>query len=98
MRGHKDGSHRKPRKTKLPRTSGEFVVTDTQARLEAMSLAECIAAVAVDVASKRDEYRSIDPHELAALARPKRFELPTPRFVVWCFHRSARGETSGLNY
>ena len=31
-------------------------MTDAQAKLEDMSLAECIAAVAVDVASKRDEY------------------------------------------
>ena len=42
-------------------------MSDTQDKLEDMSLAECIAAVAEDVASKRDEYRSIDPHELARL-------------------------------
>jgi hypothetical protein len=42
-------------------------VTEEHARLQAMSLAERIAAVAMDVESKRDEYRSIDPHELAEL-------------------------------
>jgi len=42
-------------------------VSDAQAKLEDMSLDECIAAVAVDVASKRDEYRSIEPYQLAEL-------------------------------
>jgi hypothetical protein len=49
------------------RGAGTKTMSDTQAKLEDMSLAECIAAVAEDVASKRDEYRSIDPHELAGL-------------------------------
>ncbi len=42
-------------------------MSDAQARLEDMSLAERIAAVAADIESKRDEYRSIDPYELAEL-------------------------------
>ena len=42
-------------------------VSDAHAKLEAMTLTERIAAVAADVASKRDEYRSIDRHELASL-------------------------------
>jgi hypothetical protein len=29
---------------------------------------------------------------LKSLARPERFELPTPRFVVWCFRRAVRGD------
>ena len=37
------------------------------AKLEMMPLAERIAAVAADVDTKRDEYRSIDSHELASL-------------------------------
>ena len=40
---------------------------DAQAKLEEMSLDERIAAVAADVASKRDEYRSIKSYELAEL-------------------------------
>src|SRR5262249_25561285 len=36
-------------------------------RLEAMTLTKRIAAVAMDVGSKRDEYRLIDPHGLASL-------------------------------
>jgi hypothetical protein len=46
---------------------GTKTVSDAQTKLEDMTLAECMSAVAVDVASKRDEYRSIDPHELAPL-------------------------------
>jgi len=41
--------------------------SDPRAKLEAMALAERVAAVAVDVDSKRDEYRSIDAHDLALL-------------------------------
>jgi hypothetical protein len=41
--------------------------SDAPAKLETLSLAKRIAAVAADVASKRDEYREIDPHELALL-------------------------------
>jgi hypothetical protein len=40
----------------LPDGAGTKAVSDGQAKLEDMSLAECIAAVAVDIASKRDEY------------------------------------------
>jgi hypothetical protein len=40
----------------LPEGAGIKTVSDGQGKLEDMSLAECIAAVAVDVASKRDEY------------------------------------------
>jgi len=36
-------------------------------KLEAMPLADRIAAVAADVDSKQDEFRSIDAHELASL-------------------------------
>jgi hypothetical protein len=36
-------------------------------KLQDMPLADCIAAVVTDVNSKRDEYRSIDGHELASL-------------------------------
>ena len=35
-------------------------------KLEDMPLADRIAAVAADVDSKRDEFRSIDAHELAS--------------------------------
>ena len=78
---HKIGSKstaRPARKNKVKRTPstksrsklqrvGREVGSDRYARLEAMTLAKRIAAVAVDVASKRDEYRSIDPHDLAWL-------------------------------
>jgi hypothetical protein len=53
-------------KSKLQRVRTE-VGSDRHAKLETMTLAKRIAAVAVDVASKRDEYRSIDPHDLAWL-------------------------------
>jgi hypothetical protein len=56
----------KKAKSKIPRV-GAKAASDAHAKLEAMSLAERIAAVAIDVASKRDEYRSIDRHELAGL-------------------------------
>jgi hypothetical protein len=61
----------KKSKSKVRRVGTE-VVTDAHAKLEAMSAdgdatSECIAAVAVDVASKRDEYRSIGPYDLAEL-------------------------------
>jgi hypothetical protein len=46
---------------------GTEVASDLHARLEAMTLAKRIAALAVDVESKRDEYRLIDPHEPASL-------------------------------
>jgi len=36
-------------------------------KLEDLSVADCAAAVAADVDSKRDEFRSIDSHELASL-------------------------------
>jgi hypothetical protein len=62
-------------------------------KLEAMPLANRIAAVATDVDSKQDEFRSIDAHELASLlgiedaARPIRngdwnFELHVLRWPV----------------
>jgi hypothetical protein len=54
-------------KSKVRRVGRPKVVIDARAKLEALSLAERIAAVEVDVASKRDEYRSIEPHELALL-------------------------------
>ena len=56
----------KKSKFKFQRASTE-VASDLHARLEAMTFSKRIAAVAVDVISKRDEYRLIDPHELAWL-------------------------------
>src|SRR5262245_36205684 len=43
--------------------------TENRARvkLEAMALADRIAVIAADVDSKQDEYRIIDPHDLAIL-------------------------------
>jgi hypothetical protein len=49
------------------RRVGVKAASDARAALEAMPVADRIAVVADDVASKRDEYRSIDPHELAGL-------------------------------
>jgi hypothetical protein len=56
---------------------------DPKAKLEEISLAECIAAVAADVASKRDEYRSIDPYDLAYLLGIYDAKLPGKG---WVFH------------
>ena len=56
----------KKTKSKVRRANTKLV-TDAHVQLEVMSLDERIAAVADDVASKRDEYRSINPHELASL-------------------------------
>jgi hypothetical protein len=42
-------------------------MSDAQDKLKEMSLAERIAAVAADIESKRDEFRSIGPYELAEL-------------------------------
>ena len=59
------------RKTAATRTTRKNVNKstreDAQLKLQEMSLAKRIAAVAADVDSKRDEYRSIDSHELATL-------------------------------
>jgi hypothetical protein len=54
----------------LPESGGIADTTElalAQSKLEEMSLPKRIAAVAADVDSKRDEYRSIDRHELASL-------------------------------
>jgi hypothetical protein len=45
----------------------EKAASDAYAKLEAMSLDERIAAVAADVHSKRDEYRSIESRQLVLL-------------------------------
>ena len=59
------------RKTAAKRTTPKKVSKSTRAyaqlKLQEMSLAKRIAAVAADVNSKTREYRSIDSHELAAL-------------------------------
>ncbi len=56
----------KVRKSKVRRVTTK-PVTDPRSQLEAMPLVERIAAVAADVHSKRDKYRSIESHELALL-------------------------------
>ena len=42
------------------------------------------------IRSARPQVKNITFYKLFS-ARPKRFELLTPRFVVWCFRRAARG-------
>ena len=67
--GRKNEAKRTPAKKskfKVQRV-GTDAASDPHARLEAMTLTKRIAAVTVDVGSKRDEYRLIDPHELAWL-------------------------------
>jgi hypothetical protein len=54
-----------------------------------MSLAERIAAVAADVDSKRDEYRSIDSHELASLLGIERLPGGDGWEFVWFIPRAA---------
>jgi len=82
----KKSTHIEP-PTRLAKTAGTKdtkLVTDAQANLEDMSLAECIAAVAVDVASKRDEYRSIDPDDLAGFLGIDDADNPGPDWsFVW---------------
>jgi hypothetical protein len=53
-------------KSKVRRT-GTKAANDAHVKLEGMDLDHRIAAVAADVKSKRDEYRSIEPYELASL-------------------------------
>jgi hypothetical protein len=48
-------------------------------KLEDMPLADRIAAVAADVDSKWDEFRSIDTHELASLLGIVDADQPGPR-------------------
>ena len=67
--GPKNEAKRTPAKKskfKVQRVGTE-VASEPHARLEAMTLTKRITEVAVDVGSKRDEYRLIDPHELAWL-------------------------------
>jgi hypothetical protein len=67
--GRKNEAKRTPiKKSKFEvQRVGTDAASDAHARLEAMTLAKRIAALAVDVGSKRDEYRLIDPHKLASL-------------------------------
>jgi hypothetical protein len=41
-------------------------------------------------------HRSIQTKYLKSLARPERFELPTPRFVVWCSIQLSYGRVDPL--
>jgi hypothetical protein len=78
---------------------GTEVASDPHARLEAMTLAKR-SAFAVDVGSRRDEYRLIDPHELARLLGIDDADKPggdwkfvwnvTPRRVLAYRHINAR--------
>jgi hypothetical protein len=46
------------------------------------------------IAARPNEEPHINPDVMEAMARPKRFELLTPRFVVWCSIQLSYGRVS----
>lgn len=69
------------KKSKSKLRMGTKAIAAARAKLEAMPLADRIAAVADDVKSKRDEYRSINSHDLASLLDTPDTDLPSDPWV-----------------
>ena len=69
MKSTKLPAKKKPssKTTATKRGADPKMADDARSKLDAITLAERIAAVAADRNSKRDEYRSIASHELADL-------------------------------